>query len=93
MIDIATAEDMERALAQMDPEQHQHLRVLISEVIQCYVDADLHGLLLIGRGQDKPMKVIAINATEMDAAALLSTAGVYVNYAVMEDAPPKENFN
>jgi len=39
------------------------------------------------------MKVIAINATEMDAAALLSTADTYINYAVMEDAPPKENFN
>ena len=50
-------------------------------------------LLLIGRGQNQPMKVIAINATDMDAAALLSTADQYINYTVMGDAPPKENFN
>jgi hypothetical protein len=93
MIDIATAEDMERALALMDSEQHQHLRMLISEVIQCYIDDDTHGLLLLGRGQKEPMKIVAINATEMDAAALLSTADTYINYSVMEDAPPKENFN
>jgi hypothetical protein len=93
MIDIKNAEDMEHVLSLMDTEQHQHLRMLISEVIQCYVDEDLHGLLLIGREQNKPMKVIAINATEMEAAALLSTADMYINYTVMEDAPPKENFN
>jgi hypothetical protein len=29
----------------------------------------------------------------MEAAALLSTADIYINYTVMEDAPPKENFN
>jgi hypothetical protein len=93
MTEISTAEEMEHALSLMDADQHQHLRMLISEVIRCYVEDDLHGLLLIGRGQDKPMKVIAINATEMDAAALLSTADTYINYTVMEDAPPKENFN
>lgn len=93
MIEIATAEDMERALAQMDSEQHQHLRMLISEVIQCYIDEDTHGLLLIGSGQKEQMKLVAINATEMDAAALLSTADTFVNFTVMGDAPPKENFN
>ena len=93
MTEISTAEEMELALSLMDSEQHQHLRRLISEVLRCYVEDDLHGLLLIGRGQNQPMKVIAINATEMDAAALLSTADTYINYAVMEDAPPKENFN
>jgi hypothetical protein len=93
MTDISTAEEMEHALSLMDSDQHQHLRMLISEVIQCYVDDDLHGLLLIGRGQNQPMKVIAINATDMDAAALLSTADQYINYTVMGDAPPKENFN
>jgi hypothetical protein len=93
MTEISTAEEMEYALSLMDSDQHQHLRMLISEVIQCYVDDDLHGLLLIGRGQNQPMTVIAINATEMDAAALLSTADQYINYTVMGDAPPKENFN
>ena len=55
MTDISTAEEMEHALSLMDSDQHQHLRMLISEVIQCYVDDDLHGLLLIGRGQNQPM--------------------------------------
>lgn len=90
---IETAEDMERALTQMDMEQREHLRTLISELIQCYLDKDVHGLVLIGRGQYDPLKMIAVNSTEMDAAALLGLAGGYMQQVTMEDAPPKEKFN
>jgi|GEM_PF-6175406 hypothetical protein len=90
---IETAEDMERALAKMDDEQRGHLKLLISELIQCYIDDELHGLVLIGRGQYAALKMIAVNATDMSAAALLTMAGEYMHQVTMEDAPPKEKFN
>jgi hypothetical protein len=93
MTDIKTAEDMEYVLSLMDAEQHQHLRALISTVIRCYVDDDLHGLVLIGRGADDPLIMMAVNATEMHAAQLLTSANEYMHHVTMEDAPPKEKFN
>lgn len=90
---IDTAEDMEAALRKMDDDQRAHLRILISELVQCYITEDLHGLVLIGKGQFSPLKVMSVNATDMEAAALLSVANEYINYAAMQDAPPKEQFN
>lgn len=90
---IDTAEEMEAALRKMDDDQREHLRVLISEVVQCYINEDLHGLVLVGGGQLKPLKIMSVNANEMEAAALLTVANEYINYAAMQDAPPKEQFN
>ena len=90
---IETAEDMEAALLKMDSDQRDHLRIVISELVKCYLNEDLHGLLLIGQGQFKPLKIMSINATEMEAAALLTVANEYISYSAMQDAPPKEKFN
>lgn len=90
---IDTAEEMEAALLKMDEDQREHLRVLISELVQCYITEDLHGLVLVGKGQFKPLKIMSVNATDMEAAVLLSVANEYINYAAMQDAPPKEQFN
>ncbi len=96
MFEITSAEDMEKALAKMTPDQRDHLRLVISELVHCYVNDNTHGLLMVGNDSnnaDNPMKIMSINATDMEAATLLATANEYINYAVLEDAPPKEKFN
>lgn len=90
---IETTEEMEAALQKMDADQREHLRILISEIVQCYLNEDLHGLVLIGKGQFKPLKIMSVNTTEMEAAALLTVANEYISYSTMQDAPPKEKFN
>ncbi len=84
---------MEKALAKMTPEQRDHLRLVISELVECYVNDEIHGLLLVGQTDKTPMKIMSINATDMEAASLLAMANDFINYSVMEDAPPKEQFN
>lgn len=90
---IETAEDMEHALLKMDIDQREHLRIVISELIQCYLNDDMHGLVLIGSEPYEKFKILAVNTNEMDAAKLLSTASSYIQDSVMDDAPPKELFN
>ena len=96
MFEIATEKDMEKALEIMTPDQRDHLKLVISELVRCYVNEDVHGLLLIGKSEHtvaSPMKIMSINATDMEAATLMATASEFINYSVMEDAPPKEHFN
>lgn len=96
MFEIATEKDMEKALEIMTPDQRDHLKLVISELVRCYVNEDVHGLLLIGKSEQtiaSPMKIMSINATDMEAATLMATASEFINYSVMEDAPPKEQFN
>jgi hypothetical protein len=90
---ITTAEEMETAVNKMTPDQREHLRIVISELIRCYLDDDLHGLVLIGKAPYEPFKIMAVNTNEMDAAELLMAAQDYIHGNVMEDAPPKEKFN
>jgi hypothetical protein len=84
---------METALNKMTDDQRDHLRIVISELIQCYLDDDLHGMVLIGKEPFERFKVMAVNTNEMDAVKLLGTVNDYVQESVMDDAPPKELFN
>jgi hypothetical protein len=90
---ITTPEEIETAVNKMTEEQRGHLRIVISELIQCYLRDDTHGMVLVGKPPYSPFKIMAVNTNEMDAAELLSVAQDYINGSVMEDAPPKEKFN
>lgn len=90
---ISNVQEMETALNKMSEEQRDHLRIVISELIQCYLDDDLHGMVLIGKEPFERFKVMAVNTNEMDAVKLLGTVNDYVQESVMDDAPPKELFN
>lgn len=93
MLEINDEASMTLALEMMTVDQRDHLRIVISELIQCYLQDDLHGMVLIGRDPYSQYKVMMTNADEMDAAKLLNAAAKFVNERVMEDAPPKEQFN
>lgn len=90
---ISNVQEMETALNKMTDDQRDHLRIVISELIQCYLDDDLHGMVLIGKEPFERFKVMAVNTNEMDAVKLLGTVNDYVQESVMDDAPPKELFN
>ena len=93
MYEIANEKDMERALELMSPEQREHLRIVISQIVQCYIKDDTHGLLIIGEDGVIPLKIMAMNTSDIEAAKLMASANDYINFIVMEDAPPKEQFN
>jgi hypothetical protein len=93
MFEINDTAGLELALTKMSEEQRDHLRIVISEIIQCYIDDDLHGMVLIGKEPYVPFKIMAINTNEINAVHLLDAAAAYIDNAVMEDAPPKDKFN
>ncbi len=88
-----TAVDVEAALAQMTEDQREHLRFVIGELIHCYLNEDRHGLLLMTGDKDPNLTIIAINSTDMEAAHLLGSADTFLNFRLLDDAPPKEMMN
>ena len=93
MLEIDSAAAMEAALAKMDEGQREHLRVVISELIRCYIDDKCHGLVLISGDDDPFFKMIAVNSTDMETYETMRRADEYVGLHVMRGAPPKEQFN
>lgn len=85
--------DMEAALEQMSPEQREHLKVVLNHLVECYLNDDTHGLLLVTGGEDPYLKILAINSTDMEAAGLLGSADQFLNFRLLDDAPPKEMMN
>lgn len=90
---IRTSEEMEGLVAKLTDDQREHLRIVISELIECYLHDDVHGMVLIGSAPYERFKVMAVNTNEMDAALLLGVVNEYVQESVVSDAPPKELFN
>jgi len=90
---IKTPEEMEHAVSLLTDDQREHLRIVISELIECYLHEEIHGMVLIGTAPYERFKVMAVNTNEMDAALLLGSANEYIQGAIMDDAPPKELFN
>lgn len=84
--------EMEACLEKMNIHQREHFRLLISQLIECYVNDQKHGVVIIG-DESPIVAVMAINATDMDAAELLQVADKHLHYRATEDAPPKEMFN
>lgn len=90
---IKTPEEMERLIAKLTDDQREHLRIVISELIECYLHDEIHGMVLIGKNPFERFKVMAVNTNEIDAAKLLGSVNEYVQESVVSDAPPKELFN
>ena len=93
MLEINSAADMEAAVNKLDESQREHLRIVITELIRCYIDDKYHGMVLVSGEDDPFFKMVAVNSTDMEAYELLRRADEYVALHVMKDAPPKEQFN
>lgn len=85
--------EMESCLEKMDLSQREHLKLLLSQIIECYTDADKHGVVIIGDTNSPLVTVMAVNATDIDAIELLRVADKHLQFRAIEDAPPKEMFN
>lgn len=88
-----TSDDMEDALRKMTLDQHEHLRDVICTLLQCYTNDDMHALLLVTGDNDPHMTIIAVNSTDMEAASLLEAADKFMNFRLLDEAPPKEMLN
>ena len=89
---LKTEKEIDMHLEKMTPDQREHFKLVISQLIECYTDEDKHAVVLIG-DKSPAMVVLSINSTEMEAASLLQAADRHLQYRVTEDAPPKEMFN
>jgi hypothetical protein len=83
--------DLETLVSQMTPDQQEHLRALISEVVQCYNDDDKHAVLLIDH--KTKATIITVNANEMEVGGILAAADDLFSYRALRDAPASEMFN
>lgn len=92
-MEITNAEEVEAALQQMTFEQRDHLRMIIASLIQCYLHKDTPGLVLLGEPTNSVAQVIAVNATDMQAANLLQSVDGYLNFRLLDEAPPKGMMN
>jgi len=93
MEEMNTAEDMERALSSMAPEQLTHLRLLIATLVNCYLSEEKHALVLFSNDKEESIKIVAVNTTDMEAANLLGAVDDHFNFRLLDKAPPKEMMN
>lgn len=93
VIKIKTERDMEEAVERMTPEQRTHLRVVIQTLVNCYLHDNTHGLLVVSEDGAPMVQVMAINADDMEAAQMLDSVDTFLNFRLLDEAPPKEMMN
>lgn len=78
---------------QLTAEQRDHMKKLVQIVVDCYLNEDRHGVLMVASDKDDKTLVLSINCDEMQAALALGNLQEYINMANTADAPPKEMMN
>lgn len=78
---------------QLSKEQREHLRILVSRVVDCYLDDTAHGVMVIGKDDNPHASLITINCNEMEASVTLAKLELLFHEINTEDAPPKEMMN
>lgn len=73
--------------------KRDHLHLTIKVLMKCYVDDKAHGVLLVDHEDVDRVEMLAINASEMEAAALLGLASVAMTNDLMSDMPDKGMLN
>ena len=77
----------------LDPQQRNHMRTVVEKLIECYLDADLHGVLVIGNDQTELATLMTINCDELEAAVVLGRLHEMFVDINADQAPPKELLN
>ena len=90
---LKSSEEIDAIVAKMSEDQRHHFRMLIDELLNCYVKADTHGLLLMSADSEDVITFIAVNANDMEAAELLGYADDMLHFRILDKAPPKEMMN
>ena len=92
-MDEMTDAHIMRALEDIDDDEREYLKLLLSRVMRCFVDPEYRAVLIFKRPQDDMSSVCTANCDEATAANVLSQAYNTMIFMSTADAPPKENFN
>ena len=77
----------------LDPQQRNHMRILVEKLIECYLDTELHAVLVIGSDVEEKSTLLTVNCDEMEAAVVLGRLHELFLNLNSADAPPKEMMN
>ena len=88
---VDTKEFMKR-LEQMDEEDKEHFKQVISALSCCYVQDGVKGLIVIDNPSGR-VDTIAINCDDMEAYEISTATTQWFEFINTIDAPPKEKFN
>lgn len=77
----------------LNSQQREHMRILVKQIVECYLDEKAHGVIVIGRDDEEKATLLTVNCDEMEAAVTLSKLELLFTELNMADAPPKEMMN
>ena len=80
-------------IALLDPQQRNHMRIVVEKIMDCYLNPDLHAVLVVGNDQTELATLLTINCDEFEAAVVLGRLQTPFGELNMVDAPPKEMLN
>jgi len=92
MDEMMTSEVM-KAIENIDADEREYLKLLISRVMRCFVDPEYRAVMIFKRPEDDMSSVCTVNCDEETVANVLSQAYNTMIFMSTADAPPKENFN
>ena len=90
---ILTDRELDDAITKMTEDQRDHLKTVISLIVQAYGHEETSGVVLVGDQSAGQFAILTINASEYEVTHLLNSADEHVQYRVMAQAPDKEMFN
>ena len=74
-------------------EQRDHMRIVVHNIMRCYIDKQFHAVLVVGRDDSDQATLLTINCDEFEAALTLAKLGGFFTELNLADAPPKEKMN
>ena len=80
-------------VALLDPQQRNHMRIVVEKIMDCYTSEDKHAVLVIGSDSVGESTLLTINCDEMEAAVVLGRLHELFVDLNAADAPPKELLN
>ena len=88
-----TDQELDAAITKMSTDQREHLKAVISVIVQAYSNEETSGVVLVGDNAAQQFAIMTINASEYEVTHLLNSADEHVQYRIMAQAPAKEMFN
>ena len=80
-------------IALLDPQQRDHMRIVVEKIMDCYLSTDQHAVLVIGNDKTELATLLTINCDELEAAVVLSRLHEMFIDINADQAPPKELLN
>ena len=85
--------DVMKAIENIDADEREYLKLLLSRVMRCFVDPEYKAVMIFKRPEDELASVCTVNCDEETTANVLRQAYNTMLFMSTADAPPKEHFN